>query len=234
WDLCWVIQPAGSWFWFWSWSRSPVHRYSEEEEEQEEEEEEEEEESTTLKPPTLIWTLVERVSVWTVLICYLSTASCQSEDVRGFLSDDVLLPCVHGDVRNVPDKVNVFWRDKDNKIVLNIEDSIEHTEFQNPRFKDRVSSFPEKYKKGNFSIVMKDLKPEDEGVYWCHILDVEEKSINVKVLGERVEEPRTVSPTEPGSERGSERGSGRGSAVTDSRLLVLLSAPLVMLLFNLH
>lgn len=110
--------------------------------------------------------------------------SCQHQEVTGFIGDDVLLPCVHGDVSSLPEKVSVFWRDKDDKIVLNIVDNVEYRQSQDQRFKDRVFSFSDEYKKGNFSVIMKKLQQEDDGSYQCDILDVDKKDITVRVSGQ--------------------------------------------------
>ncbi|XP_072235330.1 V-set domain-containing T-cell activation inhibitor 1-like [Leuresthes tenuis] len=110
-----------------------------------------------------------RVSVWMLLTTCWTSVSCQQlEVVGGFVGGNVMLPCSYRG--SLPEKVNVFWRnDRNNERVLDITDSGEDLTTQDQRYKGRVSSFPDQYKKGNFSLSMKDLQQQDSGTYECHI-----------------------------------------------------------------
>ncbi|KAG8004432.1 hypothetical protein GBF38_008645 [Nibea albiflora] len=106
------------------------------------------------------------VLLCTVLV-YVSTASCQLK-VSSFIGDDVLLPCVYAENEPLPEKVSVFWRDKDDNIVLDIRNNAPDTS-SNQMFRGRVVSFPELYRAGNFSIMMTDVRQSDSSQYDCHI-----------------------------------------------------------------
>uniref|UniRef100_A0A3P9B6R2 Ig-like domain-containing protein n=1 Tax=Maylandia zebra TaxID=106582 RepID=A0A3P9B6R2_9CICH len=98
-----------------------------------------------------------------ILICFkfLFSASVRTD----FIGGEVLLPCVYSEKLSEP--VTAFWRDKDDKVVLDIIESKEHK--IDPKFKGRVVSFPDQYKTGNLSILIKGLRAENAGPYDCNI-----------------------------------------------------------------
>uniref|UniRef100_A0A3Q4H8W1 Ig-like domain-containing protein n=1 Tax=Neolamprologus brichardi TaxID=32507 RepID=A0A3Q4H8W1_NEOBR len=92
--------------------------------------------------------------------------SVDSASVRtGFIGDEVLLPCICSNQLSEP--VTAFWRDKDDKVVLDIINSREDK--IDAKFTGRVFSFPDYYKNGNLSILIKDLRADDAGPYECDI-----------------------------------------------------------------
>ncbi|XP_072235331.1 CD276 antigen homolog [Leuresthes tenuis] len=107
-----------------------------------------------------------RVSVWMLLTTCWTSVSCQQQEVvEGFVGGNVMLPCSYSEA--LPEKVNVFWRDKDDNGVLNIENNSPET--TSTKHKGRVISFQEEYKKGNFSFTLTNLRVDDGGVYECNI-----------------------------------------------------------------
>lgn len=155
-------------------------------------------------------------AVWTLLLVWLNSASCQLV-VRGFVGEDVVLPCIYSNVDPLPDKVSVFWRDKDDRVVLDIVENSEDQMSQNVKFKGRVSSFPEQYRKGNFSVVIKTLRQDDGGPYDCTVHRMYfQRTVSLTVSGER---DVGVSLTPPPG----------GAAVTNSLHLRLLAATLTLL-----
>uniref|UniRef100_A0A669B5L5 Uncharacterized LOC109201566 n=1 Tax=Oreochromis niloticus TaxID=8128 RepID=A0A669B5L5_ORENI len=155
------------------------------------------------------------------LLCTLCPASSQS--VRtGFIGDEVLLPCVYSEQLSEP--VTAFWRDKDDKVVLDIINSREDK--IDPKFKGRVVSFPDQYKNGNLSILIKGLRADDAGPYDCNIPKVDyQAKMTLKVTEKPAVKITTPHPEPP---------TTRGAAVTTSKHhLSLLSAPLFVLLSSL-
>lgn len=157
-----------------------------------------------------------------ILVCSLNTVSCQIE-VKVYIGDVALLPCIYNDA--VPDKVTISWRDKDNNNVLDIKENIPKLESQSEKFKGRVTSFSNQYKKGNFSISLKEVQQGDAGVYECNIrvLEGSQQKVKLTVTGECPKKP----PTPPAR-------TGGAAAVTPASLrLLLLSAGLSVLLCSL-
>ncbi|XP_030604453.1 T-lymphocyte activation antigen CD80-like [Archocentrus centrarchus] len=149
------------------------------------------------------------------LLCSLSSGSSQS--VRnGYVGDDVLLPCIYPG--QLPDKVNAFWRDKDDRVVLDIINGREDK--TDPKFKGRVFSYPDQYKKGNLSILIKDLRADDAGSYDCHIPRMDYESRLTLRLTEKPAVKVMLETPPP---------AARDAAVTSSLHPALLSAPLFVL-----
>uniref|UniRef100_A0A3B4GDY2 Ig-like domain-containing protein n=1 Tax=Pundamilia nyererei TaxID=303518 RepID=A0A3B4GDY2_9CICH len=105
-----------------------------------------------------------------------------SQSVRtDFIGGEVLLPCVYSEKLSEP--VTAFWRDKDDKVVLDIIESKEHK--IDPKFKGRVVSFPDQYKTGNLSILIKGLRADNAGPYDCNIPKVDyQTKMTLKVTGQ--------------------------------------------------
>lgn len=84
--------------------------------------------------------------------------------------------------------VDVSWKeDKNNNVVLDIKNHKEDTTHQHKKYKGRVSSFPQEYNSGNFSIVMKNLQENDNGTYECHISSEHYlQRVDLKVSGQFV------------------------------------------------
>lgn len=158
--------------------------------------------------------------LWLLLLYRVNTVTCQGK-IEGFIGDTVLLPCIYREVHLLPDPVTVFWRDQNDLSVLDIMKNVPDNSTQNQKFKGRVSSFPEFYKKGNFSIIMKNVQQSDSGPYECHIPKVDfQLHISLSVSDKRVE-AATPPP-----------GPSDGAAVTPNMVLLLL--PLSLLLSSFH
>lgn len=96
----------------------------------------------------------------------LSTANRYVADEDG----QVLLPCVYREAV-LTQPVTAFWRDKDDKVVLDIVNG--SPDKIDPKFRGRVVSFKDEYKHGNLSILITRLRLQDAGPYDCHIPKVE-------------------------------------------------------------
>ncbi|XP_067357323.1 V-set domain-containing T-cell activation inhibitor 1-like isoform X1 [Channa argus] len=131
-----------------------------------------------------------RFSVSYIFVSFSLTAvSCQDQ-VTCYKGDDVLLPCM-----STGADLAVFWTDKNDDNVLTINQSKPDYSSQHEKFKGRVESFPDQYKKGNFSILLKKVQQSDSGSYYCFVPKVKfEQRVQLTVTGERA----ATSPA-PGS-----------------------------------
>ncbi|KAL3999910.1 centromere protein X [Sarotherodon galilaeus] len=159
------------------------------------------------------------ISLRVFLLSSLSLASSQSV-MTGFIGDEVLLPCVYSEKLSEP--VSAFWRDKDDKVVLDIIDSREDK--IDPKFKGRVVSFPNQYKTGNLSILIKGLRADDAGPYDCNIPKVDYHTRITLNVTEKpaVTTPRPLPPV---------TASPRAAAVTSSLHHLTLLCPALFLQF---
>ncbi|KAK2857054.1 hypothetical protein Q5P01_005789 [Channa striata] len=153
------------------------------------------------------------------LFSILAIVRCEVE-VQAYLGEDVLLPCVYSRISPVPETGSIFWRDKDNNAMLNVIRKETTESFECRNFRGRVKGFPDQYRKGNFSIILKNVSLLDRGAYECHVPAVDFMCrVQLAVSGER---PASTSPA-PGS-------SVHGGAVTLHSLhLTLLSVLLSVL-----
>lgn len=104
-------------------------------------------------------------------LCFLSV-SCHIPVIEGFTGHDVLLPCIYRGHARLPEKVFATWRDRDNSSMLDIRQNVQDFYHQKHKFRGRVESFPGRYRKGNFSITLKNITKSDMGVYQCEVFDV--------------------------------------------------------------
>ncbi|KAF4097856.1 hypothetical protein G5714_021864 [Onychostoma macrolepis] len=81
----------------------------------------------------------------------------------------VVLPCSSAEHDLKLQDIDVFWRDKDSEIIYNLIKGTDNLESQDPRYKNRAQSFPDEYKRGNFSIKLINLTHADAGDFNCYI-----------------------------------------------------------------
>uniref|UniRef100_A0A668RVD6 Uncharacterized protein n=1 Tax=Oreochromis aureus TaxID=47969 RepID=A0A668RVD6_OREAU len=110
-----------------------------------------------------LWTLALFAAINTVTSV---GATSTPKTYVGYKDDWILLPCVSLEPA-ASESLNIFWRDKDDKVVLDVING--KTDKIDPFFTNRVVSFPDEYKKGNFSIVIRQLKFLDTGPYDCEV-----------------------------------------------------------------
>uniref|UniRef100_A0A3Q4H8U6 Ig-like domain-containing protein n=1 Tax=Neolamprologus brichardi TaxID=32507 RepID=A0A3Q4H8U6_NEOBR len=111
--------------------------------------------------------------------CFISMVALVHLIVSGL--GEVLLPCIYSEKLSEP--VTAFWRDKDDKVVLDIINSREDK--IDAKFTGRVFSFPDQYKTGNLSILIKGLRADDGGPYDCNIPKVDyQTKITLNVTGQ--------------------------------------------------
>lgn len=104
-------------------------------------------------------------------VALLSKVSMQAQfegTVEGVTGGFVILPCPTNSTDELKtENITVHWRQNDLKIVCDIING-EYLGFdQDPNFKSRAETFPDEYKKGNFSLKLTNLTHADEGEYQC-------------------------------------------------------------------
>ncbi len=105
--------------------------------------------------------------------CYLGSYSDPvSVIVEGFVGDVAVFFCSipESEIQGKIEKFSVHWRHEDGgKKVCDIIDGNGTCQNQAPEYKNRVETFPEEYKKGNFSIKLNCLQKTDARKYHCYI-----------------------------------------------------------------
>lgn len=104
-----------------------------------------------------------------IMFLVIETVSSQ-EKVQGFTGGEALLTCIYNEM-DVKD-VNLFWRDWNDKNVYDVLNAKPDMSNQDPLYSNRARVFPQEYSKGNFSLLLKDLKLTDSGTFTCFIPEV--------------------------------------------------------------
>ncbi|KAK7127112.1 hypothetical protein R3I94_018337 [Phoxinus phoxinus] len=92
--------------------------------------------------------------------------------VEGLIGGTVVLPCSSGEHQITVQDINVNWKYDDSSVkVFDIIKGKGSGDGQDPAYKNRAETFPEEYKKGNFSLKLKDLQYSDRGKYQCYITE---------------------------------------------------------------
>ncbi len=102
-------------------------------------------------------------------------SACLQVTVEGFTGGSVVLPCSSTELDLELQKIDVFWRDKESKIIYNLIKGTDSLEKQDPRYKNRLLTFPDEYKRGNFSIKLLNLTHADAGKFICFITPSDEQ-----------------------------------------------------------
>uniref|UniRef100_A0A8C1Q5V8 Ig-like domain-containing protein n=1 Tax=Cyprinus carpio TaxID=7962 RepID=A0A8C1Q5V8_CYPCA len=122
-----------------------------------------------------LWAFDTAFSWYIISVLLLDFTGAFSEPVRvtvkGFVGESAVFPCSIPDseIQGKIEKFNVHWRDNEDKLVCDIIASNRTCTDQDPKYKFRVETFPDEYKKGNFSIKLSSLQKTDARKYICHI-----------------------------------------------------------------
>ncbi len=65
-------------------------------------------------------------------------SACLQVTVEGFTGGSVVLPCSSTEHNLKLQKIDVFWRNKESKIIYNLIKGTDYLEKQDPRYKNRV------------------------------------------------------------------------------------------------
>ncbi|XP_053085351.1 CD276 antigen homolog isoform X4 [Pangasianodon hypophthalmus] len=104
--------------------------------------------------------------------------SVQSVPVEGIIGQTVILPCK---LKQKPQ--TVFWRYRDDRTVCDFLGGEADFDEQDPAYKDRVEIFPSEIEKGNFSIMLSNVKKSDEGTYTCIATNLTPLTVELTVKG---------------------------------------------------
>lgn len=113
-----------------------------------------------------------------------------SLQVTGDIGGSVVLPCSSDEPGQ---DTEVHWRQNGSKIVYDIIKGKRSVEQQEPRYKNRVETFPEGYERGNFSIKLNNLQLIDGGRYTCLISHSSEYQTVELIIKEPTSENGTKS-----------------------------------------
>ncbi|XP_052446891.1 CD276 antigen homolog isoform X2 [Carassius gibelio] len=102
---------------------------------------------------------------------FINGVSLQKTAV-GFIGGSVVLPCSSGKPPSTVQGIAVFWRHRGQNVYIIIYGEVSE-KGQDPEYRNRVESFPEEFKRGNFSIKLNNLQHTDAGEYKCSIITEE-------------------------------------------------------------
>ena len=119
--------------------------------------------------------------IYSYSLCCFSVSAGTVEAVIGA---SVLLPCSSTEHDLELQDINVHWRHNSSKIVYDIVKGEDSLDSQDPRYKNRAETFPQEYKRGNFSIKLTDLNYTDAGDFNCLITPSnEQKNVQLIIKG---------------------------------------------------
>ncbi|RXN13807.1 CD276 antigen-like protein [Labeo rohita] len=130
------------------------------------------------------------------LLHFTDSFSVPAAPVEGFVEGSVVLSCFVNDSehQNKIKDVNVYWRFNNSKIVIDIIGGNRTAEDQAPEYKNGVETFPEEYKKGNFSIKISNIKKTHTGKYTCTITGPFQKEMHIGLFVKVPRIPLSASP----------------------------------------
>ncbi|XP_026053949.1 CD276 antigen homolog isoform X2 [Carassius auratus] len=128
------------------------------------------------------------IIVFAVLINKVSLQLTVEVTVEGFIGGSVLLPCSSTQHDLKLQDTDVFWRNKASQSIYDLIKGTESLESQDPRYKNRVQTFPDEYKRGNFSIKLIDLTHADEGTFICLITRSNERGTVQLIIKESTDQ----------------------------------------------
>lgn len=103
-------------------------------------------------------------------ICaFICTATAEPLQYVGVIGDSIVLPCSSSNNEHSRHDIGVRWRQNGSVNVYDIIGGKYSEDHQDPRYKNRVETFPVAYEKGNFSLKLKKLIHTDAGKHQCFI-----------------------------------------------------------------
>ncbi|RXN13800.1 CD276 antigen-like protein [Labeo rohita] len=116
------------------------------------------------------WWYIINISVF--LLCITGSFSAPVRvTVKGFIGESAVFSCSipESEIQDNIEKFSVHFRVNEKKIVCDIVGSNRTCKDQAAEYKDRVETFPEDQKKGNFTFKLNALQKSDARKYQCHI-----------------------------------------------------------------
>ncbi|KAL1247055.1 hypothetical protein QQF64_034421 [Cirrhinus molitorella] len=116
-----------------------------------------------------------------------SVSAPVSVTVKGFVGNSAVFSCLvpESEVQDKIEEVSVHFRDDEDKIVCDIAGGIRTCQGQAAEYKDRVETFPEDQKKGNFTFKLNGLQKSDARKYQCHITGPSQTNTVTELLVEK-------------------------------------------------
>lgn len=110
----------------------------------------------------------------------------------GNLGEDVILSCKFKTSTNsgeLTSQVSITWKKKGlSEVVYSYNKGAVQLTEQNPQFKDRTQLFSDAIGGGNASMLLRNVKMKDEGVYYCSVNAPSGSgtdSVNLRVAGKK-------------------------------------------------
>ncbi|XP_077081835.1 uncharacterized protein LOC143735533 [Siphateles boraxobius] len=129
---------------------------------------------------------------------------CLQETVEAVIGGSVLLPCSSSEHHLTAQDTDVNWRHNGSENVYDIVKGEDLLQLQDPRYKNRAESLPDEYKRGNYSIKLKNLTHTDAGKYICYITHSFELQTVQLIIRESTAGKESKSTEHENSEDGSE------------------------------
>ncbi|RXN35792.1 CD276 antigen-like protein [Labeo rohita] len=117
---------------------------------------------------------------------------CLQVTVEAVIGGSVVRPCSSAESKLELKEMFVFWRDKDNRIIYDLNEGTDSLKSQDPRYKNRVQTFPDEYKRGNFSIKLINLTHTDAGQFNFYITPSDEQETVQLIIKESTNNKKTV------------------------------------------
>ncbi|XP_058487984.1 butyrophilin-like protein 10 [Solea solea] len=104
------------------------------------------------------------------LVCFGSTPQAQDEVSRTYVKEgeDAVLHCSSENRQSLEYSV-VQWQNKDSNDVFLYERGYNSEDDSSEQYRGRVSLFHDKLKNGNASMILRDTRIEDTGIYTCRL-----------------------------------------------------------------
>ncbi|XP_050950154.1 CD276 antigen homolog isoform X2 [Labeo rohita] len=153
---------------------------------------------------------------------------CLDVTVEGVIGGSVVLPCSSAERDLKLQEVDVSWRHNSSINVCDLTPESNLLETQDPRYKNRIKTFPEEYDRKNFSIKLTGLTHTDAGTYICHITPSDEQATVLLIINDFFIAETTTENTDQENQE-----ETRPDSVGNSWHLILVGTllPILFILF---
>ncbi|XP_058617129.1 CD276 antigen homolog isoform X2 [Onychostoma macrolepis] len=150
--------------------------------------------------------------------------------VEAVFGGSVVLPFSSAQHDHKPRDIDVYWRHNGSKIVFDIIKGKASVDQQDPRYKNRVETFPEEYLRGNFSLKLINLQHTDAGKYTCLISHSSKHETVELIIKESTEKGNKTND----QEKPNQAETVRNVVIIVVSVLVLLVVLIVIIIFYLR
>ncbi|KTG39302.1 hypothetical protein cypCar_00015144, partial [Cyprinus carpio] len=116
--------------------------------------------------------VISGLIIFILAIAFSGTVESRSPSTVGNLAEDVVLDCrfFSNSGKEQFSDVSVTWlKDSVSGVVYEYKNKAAQLQGQNARFKNRAQLFSDAMSVGNASLLLRNVKLEDEGVYRCSV-----------------------------------------------------------------